>query len=233
MPHKTLQIGMLLFPELTQLDLTGPYEVFSKFPQAEVHLIAASPEAVQCGGGMRILPSTSPENAPALDILFVPGGAGIQTVLEDPELLAWIGETGRKAQFVTAVCTGSLILAAAGLLDGFSATTHWLSLEILDLFPEVEVKDKRVVIDRNRITGGGVTAGIDFALHLASILYGEEKAKEIQLLIEYNPQPPFQSGHPSVAEKTLVQRVSEQRRFTQDKRKALIERIIQASGRMA
>lgn len=225
MPH--YQIGMLLFPRLTQLDLTGPYEVMCQMPDSTIHLIAATLEPVQASHGLTITPTVDFENAPQLDILMVPGGPGINAMLEDDVFLEFLRQQGQHAKYVTAVCTGSLLLAAAGLLDGYKATTHWRSLDLLQLFG-IEILEERVVIDRNRITGGGVTAGIDFGLVMVAEICGEEVAKQIQLGIEYNPAPPFRAGSPDEAEEDIVAVVIEKTRANQDKRKTIIERILNA-----
>ena len=198
------QIGLLLFPRLTQLDLTGPYEVFIRCPDTDVHLVAKSLEPVVADGGMRLLPSTTFAECPKLDLVCVPGGAGINPLLNDPETLDFLRRQASDARYVTSVCTGALVLGAAGLLRGRRATTHWLSLPMLAAFgcePEAE----RVVVDGNIITGGGVTAGIDFALTVASELFGADTAKRIQLWIEYAPHPPFDSGTPERADASVVQ----------------------------
>ena len=200
-----ITIGMIMFDGMTQLDLTGPLEVFSRFPEDQNTFDLKNDRPVKCDRALTIIPDTSFENCPAkLDVLFVPGGPGVSGVLKDDEYLNFIRSKG-DSNYITSVCTGSIVLAACELLDGFRATTHWLSMDLLKRF-EFETVDERVVVDRNRITGGGVTSGIDFSLMLTSILFGEQRAKEVQLLIEYNPQPPFQSGHPNVAEHSIVER---------------------------
>ncbi|MEK6244499.1 MAG: DJ-1/PfpI family protein [Pseudomonadota bacterium] len=191
-------IGMLIFPEMTQLDFTGPYEVFAQLPGCEVKVIARSLEPVTARGGLRFLPDTAIDDAAPLDLLFVPGGPGVGALMEDRKVLQFLRDRSQHARYVTSVCTGALVLGAAGLLKGYRATTHWLSLDLLPIFGATAVPD-RIVIDRNRITGGGVTAGIDFALTVAGELCGVDAAKTIQLLIEYNPSPPFNCGHPSTA----------------------------------
>ena len=214
-----------MFEGMTQLDLTGPLEVLSRFPENKIHLISKTSNPVKCDRGLTIIPDTSFENCPTkLDILFVPGGAGTSGVLKDNEFMDLI-RSKKDSKYITSVCTGSIVLAACGLLDGFKATTHWLSMELLKRF-KVEAIDERVVVDRNRITGGGVTSGIDFSLILTSILFGEQRAKEVQLLIEYNPQPPFQSGHPSLAEHSIVDLVKKQREESQKKRLEEIDNFI-------
>ena len=199
-------IGMLIFPDMTQLDFTGPYEVFGQMPGAEIKVISTSMEPVAARGGLRFLPDTTLDNAPPLDVLFVAGGPGVSAAMEDGKVLEFLRRQADKAKFVTSVCTGSLLLGAAGLLKGYRATAHWMSLDLLPFFGAVALPD-RVVIDRNRITGGGVTSGIDCALVIAGELVGSDAAKKIQLMIEYNPAPPFDSGHPSKADPALVDSV--------------------------
>ena len=177
------EIGLLLFPDITQLDLTGPYEVFIKFPDAKVRLIWKSLDPVTAGGGMRILPDTSFTDCPQLDLVCVPGGTGMNPLLNDTETLDFIRSQALEARYVTSVCTGALVLGAAGLLEGKRATTHWMSHEMLSAFGAIPVNE-RYVIDGHIVTGGGVTAGIDFALGIAADLHGEEVARTIQLAIE-------------------------------------------------
>lgn len=198
-----MNIGMLIFPDMTQLDFTGPYEVFAQLPGCKVSVIAKSLEPLAAKGGLRFLPDTTLDTAPALDLVFVPGGPGTGALLEDVPVLEFLRRQARDARYVTSVCTGALVLGAAGLLKGYRATTHWLSLELLPEFGATALPD-RVVTDRNRITGGGVTAGIDFALAVAAEVAGADKAKSIQLLIEYNPAPPFGCGHPDTADAGIV-----------------------------
>ena len=209
-----MNIGMLIFPDMTQLDFTGPYEVFTQIPGCEVKVIATSLEPVVARGGLRFLPDTVLENAPQLDLLFVPGGPGVGALMEDREVLEFLRRQSAKARYVTSVCTGALVLGAAGLLKGYRATTHWLSLDLLPVFGAQASAD-RVVTDRNRITGGGVTSGIDFALVVAAEIGGADVAKGIQLLIEYNPAPPFSCGHPSTADAAIVDKVRQARAATQ------------------
>ena len=194
----TRRIGMLIFPRLTQLDMTGPYEVLARLPNTTVELVAATREPVTTDRGMQILPTTTYADCPPLAVIMVPGGPGQQDLMEDEEALGFLRRQAAQAQFITSVCTGSLVLAAAGLLKGKRATCHWASLEHLKPLGAIPVSEK-VVVDGNIVTGAGVTSGIDFALSLAAILEGEEAAREIQLQIEYDPQPPFNSGSPKTA----------------------------------
>jgi len=217
-------IGMFIFPDMTQLDFAGPYEVFSKLPGVEIKVVSPSAGPVVANGGLQFLVDTALQDAPAFDVLFLPGGPGIGAIIEDRMLLGSLREQGLHARYVTSVCTGALVLGAAGLLKGYRATTHWLSLDLLAFFGAEPVAD-RVVIDRNRITGGGVTAGIDFALSMAAEIGGPETARMIQLLIEYNPSPPFASGHPSVADVRLVEQVRKAREPLQQKRIEQAKRV--------
>jgi cyclohexyl-isocyanide hydratase len=199
-------IGMLLYPALTQLDLTGPFEVLHRVPDTTVHLLWKSTAPVRADSGLTITPTTALADSPPLDVVFVPGGAGQLPLMSDREVLDFLARQGAAARWVTSVCTGALLLGAAGLLDGYEAATHWAFMDLLPLFGARPVS-RRVVVDRNRVTGGGVTAGIDFGLQLAAALAGDETAKAIQLGLEYNPDPPFHAGHPSVADAALVEAV--------------------------
>ena len=216
-------IGLLIFPEMTQLDMTGPYEVFAKFPHAKVHLIWKDLAPVTADGGMRILPTTTYGACPPLDILCVPGGFGVNALLTDGETLDFVRAQSGAARYVTSVCTGALVLGAAGLLKGRRATTHWMSHDLLGRFGAVAVKEQ-VVVDGNVITGGGVTAGIDFALVLASEMLGEEAARKIQLAIEYNPEPPSDAGSPEAAGAALAEQLRTAARPRQAERLAAIEK---------
>jgi cyclohexyl-isocyanide hydratase len=200
-----MRIGFLLFPGLTQLDLTGPYEVFARLPGAEVHLLWKNAEPVRTEHGLALIPTTILEACPELDLLCVPGGPGVNELLTDGEVLAFLKRAAGSARWVTAVCTGSLVLGAAGLLAGRRATTHWMSREFLRDFGATPVEE-RVVVDGNVITGGGVTAGLDFAFQVVAEVAGREVAETIQLAIEYDPQPPFDAGTPRRAPQAIVDR---------------------------
>ena len=198
-----MQVVMLLYPRMTQLDLTGPYEVLARFEELNLHLVWKTLDPVSDVNGLRILPTDTLAGSPQADILFVPGGPGQNSLMEDREVLSFLRRQASGARYVTSVCTGSLVLAAAGLLTGYRATCHWLSLDQLAYFGAVPVSE-RVVMDRNRVTGAGVTSGIDFALTLAACLFGEERAKRVQLAMEYDPKPPFVGGTPASAGPELV-----------------------------
>lgn len=185
----SLNTGFLLFPKTTQLDLTGPYEVMARVP-GRVDLIAKTMEPVVSDRGLTILPTATFADHPPLDVLCIPGGPGTDDLLSDDETLAFVRKVAKSAKWVTSVCTGALLLGAAGLLRGKRATTHWLSHDMLEAFGAIPTEG-RVVRDGNVITGGGVTAGIDFALWLVGEELGREAAEQIQLAIEYRPEPPF------------------------------------------
>jgi cyclohexyl-isocyanide hydratase len=204
-PVPTRHIGFVLFPKLTQLDLTGPWEVLVRLPDTACHLVSHDLEPVESAGGLAILPSTTFAACPPLDLLFVPGGPGHLGAMEDPVLQRFLVERSASCSTVMAVCTGAMVLAAAGLLRGYRATTHWTSLDRLAGFGAEPVA-QRVVIDRDRMTGGGVTAGIDFGLAVVAALEGEALAKQIQLQIEYAPEPPY-AGRPESAEPATVEAV--------------------------
>jgi len=219
----TLSVGMVLFPGLTQLDLAGPYEVLARLPNTTVYLVAATVAPVRTERGLTITPAATFDDVPSLDVICVPGGPGVDPLMEDARLLGFLQAQAPRARYVTSVCTGALLLGAAGLLQGYRATTHWLSLDLLPLFGAVPVKE-RVVIDRNRLTGGGVTAGIDLGLAMAAELCGRAVAEEIQLTIEYDPAPPFQSGSPRTAPPAVLERVTRAREQSQAERRAIAER---------
>lgn len=204
-----LSIGLLLFPALTQLDLTGPYEVFVRAPNSNVHLIWKTLDPVVSDRGMAILPTVTLKTCPQLDVICIPGGPGQLNLMADEAVLSFIRGQSQQARLVTSVCTGSLILGAAGLLQGYKATTHWASLEQLSLLG-AEPVNERVVRDRNRITGAGVTSGIDFALNVVAELYGNDIAQQIQLQMEYDPAPPFACGSPRTASAAQLQQATEQ-----------------------
>lgn len=217
-------LGLLLYPRLTQLDLTGPFEVLSRVPGAHVHLIWKSLSPIAADSGLILTPTTTFAECPKLDVLFVPGGPGQVDLMDDLEVSNFLARRGPEARYVTSVCTGSLVLAAAGLLDGYRAACHWMSRDQLALLG-VAVSTERVCIDRNRITGGGVTAGIDFGLTLAALLAGEEEAIRIQLQMEYNPAPPFDAGSPETAGGELIAMVQRRTASFRKARAAATERV--------
>jgi len=200
----TLQIGILLFPRVQQLDLVGPYEVFAMVPGARVHLIWQTRTPQPASNGIFLTPDITFDDCPALDVLCIPGGAGVGDLMEDKATLDFIKQQATDARFVTSVCTGALVLGAAGLLRGRHATTHWAFHHLLKPLGAIPVQE-RVVRDGNLMTGGGITAGIDFALTLVAELIGQEAAQSIQLQLEYAPAPPFNAGRPDTAPPAIVE----------------------------
>ena len=218
------QVGMLIFPRLTQLDMTGPYEVLARLPNTKVHLVARTLDPVKTDRGMMIVPEATYANCPQLDVVMVPGGPGQQDLMEDAEALEFLQRQARGAKFVTSVCTGSLVLGAAGLLKGKRATSHWAAVEHLAALGAVPVSE-RVVVDGNIITGAGVASGIDFALALAGILEGEDVARQIQLQIEYDPAPPFNSGSPKTAAPELLAMLRGRGAVLNEQRREVAQRV--------
>lgn len=206
MGETVFRCGMLVFPDLTQLDLTGPYEILARLPGAEVLLLSKTREPVRSERGLTILPSATFAESGNLDIVVVPGGAGINPLLEDRETLDFLRRAAADARYVVGICTGSLVLGAAGLLRGRRATTHWMSREFLAAFGAIPVAD-RVVADGNLFTCGGVTAGIDAALAVAAAIAGRDAAEAVQLGVEYDPRPPFAAGSPDTAPRALREAV--------------------------
>ena len=206
MNQQPLEIGMLLYPGFTMLDLVGPLTAFSI--HSKIHLLWKSLEpVVSDSGDIKMLPTTVLRDCPPkLDVLFVPGGLGTFEAMKDTELIEFLKDAAQRAGYITSVCSGSLILGAAGLLQGYQATSHWACHDLLSQFGALPVK-ARVVADRNRFTGGGVTAGIDFGLALLAELRGANAAKHTQLVMEYDPQPPFNAGSPDTAGPEIVQAV--------------------------
>jgi cyclohexyl-isocyanide hydratase len=226
----TLQIGMLLFPRLTQLDFTGPFEVMHRIPGAQTHVIWKDLQPVTADSGLRIVPTKSLLDCPPLDVVFVPGGLGQMELMTDAAVLDFLEGQAKTARYVTSVCTGALVLGAAGLLDGYDATTHWAYTELLPIFGARHVP-RRIVVDRGRITAGGVTAGIDFGLRIAAEVAGEDVAKGIQLALEYDPAPPFRCGHPDVADAAIVTRARDRLKPVLEERRVWCERAA-ALGRV-
>jgi cyclohexyl-isocyanide hydratase len=217
-------IGLLLYPNLTQLDLTGPAQVLSRAPGAKMHYVWKTIEPVPSDAGLSLMPTTTFRDCPQLDLICVPGGAGQTALMSDEETLGFLRMQAEKAKYVTSVCTGSLILGAAGLITGYKSACHWMWREYLPAFGAIPV-NARVVKDRNRISGGGVTAGIDFALTVVAEIWGDEAAKMIQLYLEYNPQPPFDCGSPEKAGPELVAKAKKQLEAVAATRAKLIDEV--------
>lgn len=219
----TLQIGFLLFPQVQQLDLTGPYDVLASLPDVKVHLIWKDLVPVTSSTGLVLKPNATFDDCPPLDVICIPGGAGVGPLMEDDQTLAFIKAQAANARYVTSVCTGALVLGAAGLLKGKRATTHWAYHDLLGTLGAIPVKD-RVVRDGNLFTGGGITAGIDFALTLAAELFGKDTAQVVQLQLEYAPAPPFQAGSPETAPQGIVEEAQRRAAPSYVQRKLITER---------
>lgn len=222
------KIAMLVHPKMVMQDLIGPLTVFNLM-RCEIHLVWKTREPVMTELGITLAPTTTFVECPELlDVLFVPGGLdGTIALMDDAEVLKFLADRGKTARYITSDCTGSLLLGAAGLLQGYKATSHWMVRDELALMGAIPVHD-RVVQDRNRITGGGVTAGIDFGLTLAALLRSREEAETIQLVIEYAPAPPFNAGTPETAPKAIVDRLLSRRGGTVDQARQKAQRAGQA-----
>lgn len=223
------RVGFLIFPNITQLDMTGPWEVLSNMPDTVVHLVWKSREPVAAAKGLILTPDEAFETCPPLDLVCVPGGPGVNDLLTDAETLDFLRRQAAGARYVTSVCTGSLVLGAAGLLKGKRAACHWSSRDMLAAFGATP-DPARVVIDGNVVTGGGVTAGIDFALTIFAELHGAERAQATQLAIEYAPAPPFAAGRPETAPPEVVVRMRDAMAPMLDRRRAQVERAATLSA---
>ena len=227
-----LRVGILVFPKVQQLDLTGPFEVFASLPEAEVRLVWKRLEPIVSATGLVLTPDLTFAACPPLDVLCVPGGVGVNPLMEDEEVLGFLRRQAEGARYVTSVCTGALVLAAVGLLAGRRATTHWASHDVLVRLGAVPVR-ARVVADGKFVTGGGVTAGIDMALRVVGELLGRETAEAVQLHLEYAPEPPFTSGQPETAPAEVVALVREQGRANRAEREAIVGRLEARRGATA
>lgn len=208
-----LSVGCVVYPGVTALDLVGPHEVLMR-TEAHCFLVARSMEPVSCNGGLRLIPDHTFAACPPLDVLLVPGGPGQTPAMDDAELIGFLAERAGQAQWTAAVCTGSLLLGRAGVLRGRAATTHWLAMGELERWGARATR-RRVVLDGTVVTGAGVSAGIDLALWMVCALAGPEEAQRVQLAIEYDPQPPFDSGAPEKAPAHIVQFLRASSRFPQ------------------
>jgi len=199
-----MQIGFVIFDQITQLDFTGPLQVLSRLPEVKIHIIAKTTEPVMSDCNLGLIPTITFEECPPLDVLCIPGGFGVTEAMQDRETILFVQAQAKTAKYITSVCTGAFVLGAAGLLQGKRATTHWAYHELLALTGAV-VEPARVVRDGNLFTGGGVTAGIDFALTLVAEISGEATAQAIQLGLEYDPSPPYNAGAPDLAPPQITQ----------------------------
>lgn len=221
------RIGLLAFPAMTQLDLTGPLQVFSALPNVEVHVLWKTLAPLKAHGGLTLVPDTTLADCPKLDVICVPGGSGVLDLMDDPEVLSFLRSRAAEATFVGSICTGSLVLGAAGLLRGKKATTHWAWTDLLAPLGAIPTKG-RVVRDGKFMTGGGVTAGIDFALTMVAELAGQDVAESIQLGIEYAPAPPFDSGSPDTARPETLAAVRARMTATRVEREARVAKVAAA-----
>ncbi|HVW57027.1 MAG TPA: DJ-1/PfpI family protein [Rhizobiaceae bacterium] len=228
-PDRHLQIGSLLFDGIDQIDLTGPFEVLARIPNATYRIYGKSADPVRDIKGLRLTPDATLAEAPQLDVLHIPGGFGQEALMDDEETLGWIRRQAEGAHSVFSVCTGALICGAAGLLRGRRATTHWASFHLLPFFGAIPVNE-RVVVDGNRVFAAGVTAGIDGALRLAAELRGEDVAKGIQLQMAYAPEPPFDSGRPETAPPAVLNAARQAVEQITSQREATARRVASRLG---
>lgn len=224
-----LQIGALIFENLDQMDLTGPFEVLSRVPNSTYRIFGKTEAPVHDGRGLRLTPDAALAEAPQLDVLHVPGGGGQEGVMDDDEVIGWVRKQAQSARLVFSVCTGALILGAAGLLKGRRATTHWNSFHLLPLFGAIPV-NQRVVIDDTFVFASGVTSGIDGALRVAAMLRGDEAAQVLQLGMQYAPEPPFASGTPETAPTAVLASARQAVRAITERREQTARRVAQRLG---
>lgn len=228
-PNAPLNIGAIIYPRLDQIDFTGPFEVLSQLPDSSFHVIGKEKGPIRDIHGLTLVAEKSLAESPPLDVLLIPGGPGQQDLMEDEAVLSFIRDQAARARCVFSVCTGSLLCGAAGLLKGVRATTHWGAFDLLKYFGAIPV-DERVVIDGKHVSAAGVTAGIDGALRVAAILRGDRVAQEIQLAIEYAPEPPFDSGTPATAPPEVLEAVRGRIRGLTDRRRETARRIAAKLG---
>lgn len=222
-----MQVNVIIVPDMVQLDITGPYEVLSRVPGWTLDLVAASMDPVRTDRGLTILPTQTREAAKPSDILVIPGGTGIDTAMLDEAWLAYARREAERAKYVFGICTGSLLLAAAGLLHGRRAGGHWQARDFLAKFG-VTPSDERMTVDGKFYTSGGVTSGIDAAFRVVADVVGEDTARQIQLLIEYDPAPPFAGGTPFTSPPHIVAAAKEMGRARREKREVMVEQAAQA-----
>lgn len=222
-------VAFLLFPNVTQLDLTGPAQVLSRLGNTELNLVWKDKDPVPTDAGFPLLPTATFDEIEQVNILCVPGGFGTVEIMQDRDVLDWLRKVAEKADWVTSVCTGSLVLGAAGLLKGYRSGCHWASIDQLEYFDAIPVRE-RIVEDRNRFSGGGVTSGIDFALALAARIRNEDFARFIQLSIEYDPNPPFDAGSPDKVSPKILERYYKMVDAAMPDREAKVKAIAKSLG---
>lgn len=225
-----LRVGGILYPQVDQIDFTGPFEVLSRLPNSTFHVLGKEKTPIRDVKGLLLTPEVTFREAPQLDVLLVPGGWGQQALMEDEATLGFLRDQAAGARYVFSVCTGALLCGAAGLLKGKRATTHWSALELLPYFGATAV-EQRVVVDGRLVSAAGVTAGIDGALRLAALLRGDRVAQEIQLNIQYAPEPPFRSGTPATAPPEVLRAQSEAFRRITEERRRTAQRYAERQGR--
>ena len=216
-----LRFGILCFPGVQHLDLAGPHEVFASATDTTVHLIWKNCDPLEASSGLVLTPDTCFSNTPALDVLCIPGGGGVNALLTDQTVLDFVREKASEARFVTSVCTGALVLGMAGLLEGRRAATHWNAMDLLPRLGAIPVSE-RVVRDGNLITAGGVTSGIDFGLIVIGEMLGRQEAEIIQLMLEYEPAPPFDAGSPATASSATIDAATARTAASRSQRKKII-----------
>ncbi|ONH84056.1 AraC family transcriptional regulator [Roseomonas mucosa] len=220
----SFRFGILCFPGVQQLDLTGPYEVFASAQNTQVDLVWKSKAPVRASTGLWLTPNVTFDDAPEFDLICVPGGGGVNPLLTDEEVLDFVRAQAKTARFVTSVCTGSLVLGQAGLLAGKRAATHWNAMDLLERFGAIAVEE-RVVRDSNLITAGGVTSGIDFGLSVIAELMGQDEAETIQLSLEYAPAPPFDAGLPNRVRPEILAAARQRMARSREEREVLLSPI--------
>ena len=224
-----LNIGFLIFPQLTQLDFTGPLQVLSRLPGAAMHIVAKSHAPVPSDCGLSLVPTTTFAACPSLDVICVPGGFGVVEAIGDRDTIAFVRRQAGGAKYVTSVCTGAFVLGAAGLLKGRRATTHWAYTDLLPMVGAIHERS-RIVKDGNIVTAGGVTSGIDFGLSMVAEMAGETVAQSIQLGIEYDPAPPFDAGHPDRAPDAVKASLTSRYENSRKAYRASLERAFASPG---
>jgi len=224
-----VSVAFLVFPNVTQLDLTGPAQVLSRLGNVTLNLVWKDKHPVPTDAGFPLLPTATFEEIESADILCLPGGFGTMEMMQDTDVHDWLRKIAAEAEWVTSVCTGSLVLGAAGLLKGYRSACHWASIDQLAFFGATPVR-ARIVEDRNRFSGGGVTSGIDFALALAARIRSEDFARFIQLSIEYDPNPPFDAGSPDKVPPHILERYHKMVERAAPDREAKVKAIAESLG---
>jgi len=224
------RFGILVFPKVQQLDLTGPYEIFTSARESETHLIWKDRRPLTSSTGLSLTPTTTFDDCPPLDVLCVPGGVGVNSLMEDGAVIGFLRRRAGEVRYLTSVCTGALVLGAAGLLQGRRATTHWNAHDFLRRFGAIPTAG-RVVQDGSLITAGGVTSGVDFGLAVIAALFGQEEAETIQLVLEYDPAPPFDSGAPHKARADILAAARTRLAASREAREEIIDRVMKGRAR--